>query len=142
MARRVRDSSPQTKSARFDLAVDLLGKARFSVVVGAQLDDAWARARSDWPDIDQSRNPGDAACVLEVAGQAVMILEQGVDVGTFAHEALHVSTWVLHSRGIPVSYENDESLAYVLQWVVGQVWPLVAEWSPPSTDGDVQPVTS
>lgn len=38
--------------------------------------------------------------------------------GTIAHEALHVTTFVLNNRGININIDNDEAAAYFLDWVV------------------------
>lgn len=38
--------------------------------------------------------------------------------GVIAHEALHFTTWLLDSRGVPVNYENDEAMAYCMEWLV------------------------
>lgn len=33
------------------------------------------------------------------------------------HECVHAATWLLNDRGIPISYENDESLAYLTDFL-------------------------
>ena len=43
-------------------------------------------------------------------------------MSTLVHECLHVATAVMHNRGIPVSYENDETIAYIQSYLVEQVF--------------------
>lgn len=114
---------------RFDLPVlDIFGSARCTVVAGETLADAWALARAAWPNIDKSHDPGDEACTIEVDDRAVVLVARDVDVATFAHEALHVAAWVLRSRDMPFSYENEEGVAYLLGWVMRHAWPPVTAW--------------
>lgn len=126
------NSGRKAQSARFDFEVELLGRAEFSVVVGTTLADAWARARADWPSIDKSHDHGDEACVLEVDDQAVMLLAAAPPLVTVAHESLHVVAWVMRSRGIPFTGDNEEIVAYALEWVLGRVWPAASGWTPPA----------
>ena len=112
----------QPKTLRIDLEVELFRHARASIIVGKTLPDAWARARADWPDLDQSYSYRDEACVVVVDGQCVMLLASTVTISTFAHEAVHVAAWVMDSRGVPVTRENDEVVAYIVEWVVRHGW--------------------
>lgn len=114
---------------RFDLPVlDIFGSARCTVVAGETLADAWALARIAWPNLDKSHDPGDEACTIDVDDRAVMLIARDVDVATFSHEALHVAAWVLRSRDMPFSYENEEGVAYLLGWVMRHAWPAVEAW--------------
>lgn len=119
------------RSARFDLVLEVYGDARCSIVVGLTLADAWARARADWPNVDQSHDAGDVACVLEVDDQCVMLLPAGVTFDVFAHEAVHVAAWIMRSRGMPFTMENEEGVAYLVQWVVRHGWGNASSWPPP-----------
>ena len=37
------------------------------------------------------------------------------------HECMHAVAWVLKDRGVPISYENDESMAYLIGHFVEKV---------------------
>lgn len=50
-----------------------------------------------------------------------MILAPKVDNSAIAHEALHVTNWILNDRHIMADFVNDEPQAYLLGWVVAQV---------------------
>lgn len=39
-------------------------------------------------------------------------------IAVLSHEAVHVATAIMHNRGIPISYENDETLAYLQEWIL------------------------
>jgi len=117
-----------SRSARFDLVLEVYADATCSLVVGATLADAWAYARSAWPLISDTHDEGDEACVIEVDGQCVMLLEQNPPVATFAHEAVHVAAWILKSRGMPFNAKNEEGVAYLVQWVMRHGWPRVSAW--------------
>lgn len=42
--------------------------------------------------------------------------------GTVVHECLHLVTALFHHCGIPVSYENDEAMAYMLDYLTEPVF--------------------
>lgn len=100
------------------------------MVVGVTLADAWACARSVWPNIDASYDEGDQACVIDVDGQCVMLLSRNVTVAVFAHEAVHVAAWISRSRGLEFSLANEESVSHLVQWVVAAAWPWASTWAP------------
>lgn len=37
------------------------------------------------------------------------------------HEAVHVAIQLLHSRGIPISAQNDETIAYLVSYIICEV---------------------
>lgn len=37
--------------------------------------------------------------------------------GVFAHEAFHMSNFIFNRLGIKLDYENDESMAYFIDWI-------------------------
>ena len=43
-------------------------------------------------------------------------------IGTIAHEALHISNFILKQTGIKPDVDNDEAQAYLLTWIVEQVY--------------------
>lgn len=118
------------KSARVDIVLDVFGAARCSIIVGVSLADAWAHARAQWPDIDQSYSAGDVACVLDVDDQCVVLLPVGCAFSVFAHEAVHVATWIMRTRGIPCTGKNEEVTAYLVQWVIDHGWAFASTWAP------------
>lgn len=46
----------------------------------------------------------------------VGIFDNSIDC--ICHECFHVAVQLLHDRGIPISAENDETVAYLLSWLV------------------------
>lgn len=43
---------------------------------------------------------------------------------TIAHEALHVTNFILDDRGVKGSYKNDEAQAYLLSYIVRKIQKL------------------
>jgi hypothetical protein len=43
-------------------------------------------------------------------------------MGTIAHEAFHVSSFIMKRVGINPDVNNDEAQAYLLSWIVEQVY--------------------
>lgn len=43
-------------------------------------------------------------------------------IGTIAHEALHITSFILKRVGIKPDVNNDEAQAYLLSWIVEQVY--------------------
>lgn len=50
-----------------------------------------------------------------------MILAHDIDNSIIAHEALHVTNWIMNDRLIRPDFVNDEPQCYLLGWVVAQV---------------------
>ena len=40
------------------------------------------------------------------------------NIPIIAHEILHACTWIASQSGIPMTYENDETLAYMQQYLL------------------------
>lgn len=116
---------------RFDHVLELYSDATVSVVVGVTLADAWAAARLAWPNIDKSHDESEEACVIDVDGQAIMLLHEDPRLDTFVHEALHVAAWICKSRGMPFSFKNEEGVAYLIEWVVRVAWDAASTWRAP-----------
>jgi len=45
--------------------------------------------------------------------------------GAIAHEADHVAGFVLYDRGITADFMNDEAHAYLVEWVVDEVYKFI-----------------
>jgi len=41
--------------------------------------------------------------------------------GTIAHETVHIANMVAGSRGVIADFENDEPIAYLVEWLTDQV---------------------
>lgn len=58
---------------------------------------------------------GDGHCIVE-NGYSIIWVDDSLDaqkyIETLSHELIHYCTKNLHDNGVPVSWENDESLAY------------------------------
>ena len=48
--------------------------------------------------------------------------EDNFAIGTIAHESLHVTNFIMKRIGIHPDVNNDEAQAYLLSWVVEQVY--------------------
>lgn len=77
-----------------------------------------------------SCDDGDEACVVEVDGRPVVLLATGFDAATFVHEAVHVAVAMFERLGVPVSIDNDEALAHMVEWFVRATFAVVSEWRP------------
>ena len=40
-----------------------------------------------------------------------------------AHECVHAAAYTLHRVGVPVSFRNDETLAYYVQFLMNNIYP-------------------
>lgn len=56
---------------------------------------------------------------LKSGGYAPVIWVRRPSLRAFIHESLHCATYLMDTRGIRVSYDNDEVLAYLLEHIVG-----------------------
>lgn len=52
----------------------------------------------------------------------VIVLSKNASPGTIAHEALHAANYCLQDAGVEVTTQNDEAQAYLLGWVVKQIY--------------------
>jgi hypothetical protein len=48
--------------------------------------------------------------------------ENGVDVGHLVHECVHAANFTLGIRGVKISTRNDETQAYLTQWIFQQCY--------------------
>lgn len=48
--------------------------------------------------------------------------------GVVAHEAIHAVHMILQSRGVTPDFVNDESVAYLLEWVVDTIYKCLKEF--------------
>ncbi len=55
----------------------------------------------------------------------VLLNKKLLDINTIAHEAFHISYEILESLGIEVSKENDEPLAYLLGYIVEEIYGMI-----------------
>ncbi len=44
-----------------------------------------------------------------------------IAISSLAHECLHVATFICDSLGLPISYDNDEVLAYITQYLIKEL---------------------
>jgi len=62
---------------------------------------------------------GMAGKALEIDGlDYVIYLRDKKMISTLAHECLHITNMILHSKGVLPSFENDEAQAYLLGWIM------------------------
>jgi hypothetical protein len=55
--------------------------------------------------------------------QYFILFKKGTkDHSVIAHEALHVVNWIMSDRGIACDLINDEPQAYLLGWVIKQIY--------------------
>ena len=48
--------------------------------------------------------------------EGVMWMHDKPDIFTLCHECSHVAFHVMNEKGIPVSYDNDEGMAYMVEY--------------------------
>ena len=63
-------------------------------------------------------------------GFAYYLLFEGdyLGPGVLAHECLHTVHAILESSGVECSYDNDEASAYLLQYLVDEVYKVYTRW--------------
>lgn len=49
-----------------------------------------------------------------------MVLNK-TDIRTTSHECVHAATFILHNCGIPISLDNDETMAYLIGYLTTEV---------------------
>lgn len=62
--------------------------------------------------------------LLETAEEAefgLVYIRNKEDTYTIIHESIHAIHEMLHSRGVPINYENTEVVAYHTEWLVKQI---------------------
>ena len=42
--------------------------------------------------------------------------------GTIAHEASHLAHFILQERGVKEDFENDEPVAYLVEWITDEIY--------------------
>jgi hypothetical protein len=47
--------------------------------------------------------------------------------GIITHEALHLTNFILNERGVLFDYENDEPHAYLLEWIIDEIFKFLSE---------------
>ena len=45
--------------------------------------------------------------------------------GVIAHEAVHVSSFLLENRGVKLDFNNDEPAAYLVEWITDQIYSFI-----------------
>lgn len=50
-----------------------------------------------------------------------------IPLSVIVHEAVHVATGILHRCGVPISYKNDEVLAYMTDWAFDLLYSETSE---------------
>ena len=54
--------------------------------------------------------------------QFIVCVPKKYDAGVVAHEALHLTNFILKERGINADYDNDEAQAYLIGWIVTEIY--------------------
>ncbi len=49
--------------------------------------------------------------------------------GIVAHEAVHVANFIFERIGVVPSFDNDEPLTYLTQWVVDEIYKVVNKYN-------------
>ncbi len=49
--------------------------------------------------------------------------------GVIAHEATHVANFIFEYIGVVPSFDNDEPLAYLTQWVVDEIYKVMNKYN-------------
>ena len=48
-----------------------------------------------------------------------------IHYGTITHESIHTAHFILQSRGLKESYENDEAETYLAEWITDKVYGFI-----------------
>lgn len=48
-------------------------------------------------------------------GGSIIWVKPGMEIRILVHELVHAAMWMIHAKGIPISRENDEILAYIVE---------------------------
>jgi len=50
------------------------------------------------------------------------LTDEPFTIGTISHEAFHITSFIMKRIGIKPDVNNDEAQAYLLSWIVEQVY--------------------
>jgi len=50
-----------------------------------------------------------------------------INHGVIAHEAVHIADFIFESRGVQRDWENDEPYAYIVQFLVDEIYKFIYE---------------
>jgi len=53
--------------------------------------------------------------------EIICVWTENKDISVLAHEIIHAMTFLLDSKGVPISYDNDEILCYYVEWMLDKV---------------------
>jgi hypothetical protein len=87
-------------------------KFKLHVIVGVTCEQAKAEAKKLGFEFEDSLFGGFDGNMYE----GIMWMHKKPDFYTLCHECAHVAFHIMHNKGIPVSYENDEGMAYMIEF--------------------------
>lgn len=96
-------------------------KTAFSVYLGYTLSDVidFCQVVNDDPRLEEIRNDSAEALTLTWDNSVVVWFSGNkIDYGTVIHELTHAVMYMLSNAGVPISIENEESMAYNMGWAV------------------------
>ncbi|HSE99836.1 MAG TPA: hypothetical protein VLA48_02980 [Nitrososphaeraceae archaeon] len=65
------------------------------------------------------------AVTIDDGDNIVVVFNSKVDASTIAHESTHVCTYTFQKIGAEIDVDNDETFAYLIGWVVGQIHKII-----------------
>jgi hypothetical protein len=92
--------------------VDDRYRFKLTIVVGVTCEQAKAEAKKLGFEFEDSQYGGFDGNMYE----GIMWAHKKPDLATIAHECSHVALHVMHHKGIPITYENDEGIAYFQEY--------------------------
>jgi hypothetical protein len=80
--------------------------------------------------IDSDSRPGDIGMLHTGDDHYIVWCREVKDVPTLIHELYHLCVKIFDIKGIPLTAENDEAMAYYLSFWVGKILPLLEQEEP------------
>lgn len=78
----------------------------------------------DKANVGYSHNDQDCGginCIIRGENTIMVKTKYANHWGTIAHEALHATNRILHSRGVEIDANNDEAQAYLLTYILDKI---------------------
>jgi hypothetical protein len=79
----------------------------------------------DIVDAEMSACPSDLGMLHSGDDHYIVWCRELKDVPTLIHELYHLCVKIFDAKGIPLTAENDEAMAYYLSFWVGKILPLI-----------------
>lgn len=104
-------------------------QATAHVIITDDFKTAAEKIRREVPKLDYVDDiDGDVACCMHSKKRSCevwILLAPDASAGLVAHECVHAANFLLGDLGVRVTQRNDESHAYMVQWLVDEIVKLL-----------------